>query len=354
MRTGAVRLGEFLIFIGVFVLALQYIDWSAFAPIERADLVIAGGVVLLICFAGGLWSRSVLLDELIHLIALIIGAIVLGLLVSSADVSTWVDVAGPVRAEKTLSFDGTFDPAAPTLSVTLELQNGTATVQTWEKESFQITITARARGWKRLEAQRLITSVTLEPQLSPTGIVFRAPRISLGRFSSLETDVQLLVPRGRVYELKLNTINGALNVEEINAMQAELSTSNGYITLTMLTAQQLTAHTLNGEISGELAAAEASLSTTNGDIKLTLRAVTGSYKLSTFNGSMTLDVPDDPTIGYAISAQSTIGHVHVEIPNFDFRRQERHSVEGETSNFQTAPTKITIIASTTNGEIEIR
>lgn len=146
MRSSTVRLGEFLIFIGVFVLALQYIDWGAFAPIERADLVITGGIVLVICFVFTLWSRSVLFDELIHLVALVIGAAVLGLLVSGSGASTWVNVLSPIRAEKTLSFDGAFDPNAATLSVMLDLQNGTATVQTWENESFQITITARARG----------------------------------------------------------------------------------------------------------------------------------------------------------------------------------------------------------------
>jgi hypothetical protein len=38
MRSRSVRWGELFIFIGVLVLALQYIDWKAFAPIERAGL----------------------------------------------------------------------------------------------------------------------------------------------------------------------------------------------------------------------------------------------------------------------------------------------------------------------------
>lgn len=355
MRSGAVRLGEFLIFIGVFVLALQYIDWDTFTPIERTDLVIAGGVVLLICFVLALWSRSVLVDEIIHLIALIVGAVVLGLLVSSSEAATWVNIVAPVRAEKTLSFDGAFDPSAETLTVTLDLQNGSAIVRTWENETFQITITARTRGWNRWEAQRLMTTVSLEPQIASTGISFRAPRITFGRFSSLETDIQLLVPRRRVYELKLSSYNGAITVQEINAATADLSTTNGQITLNTLTAQRLTAHTMNGEITGELAATEATLSTTNGEIDLIMRAVTGRYQLSTVNGSIELDVPDDPQIGYAISAQSaTTSRVRVQIPDFVFQRQERRHVEGKTSNFQTAPTKITITASTTNGSIEIR
>jgi hypothetical protein len=49
MRSRSVRWGELFIFIGVLVLALQYIDWKAFAPIERADLVIAGGILEGLC-----------------------------------------------------------------------------------------------------------------------------------------------------------------------------------------------------------------------------------------------------------------------------------------------------------------
>nr|BAL59115.1 hypothetical conserved protein [Candidatus Acetothermum autotrophicum] len=354
MRSSAVRLGEFLIFIGVFVLALQYVDWGAFTPIERADLVITGGIVLLICFVLAIWSRSALLDELIHLIALIVGAAVLGLLVSKSEVSSWVNVIGPERAEKTLSFDGTFDPSAATLTVTLDLQNGSATVQTWDKESFQIVLKARARAWSSAEAQRLIESVSLAPQLSPTEISFRAPKESFGLFSSLETDVQLMLPRGRVYELKLSSHNGALSVQEINAAVADLNTTNGRIRLNTLTAQHAKLQTTNGSISGQLAASNATISTMNGSMDLILGSVTGRYELSTINGSIELDVPDDPSVGCSITAQSTTSRVRVQLPNFVFREQERRRVQGSTQNFQDAPTKITITANTTNGSIEIR
>lgn len=354
MRSSAVRLGEFLIFVGVFVLALQYIEWGAFTPIEQADLVIAGGIILLISFVLTLWSRSMLFDEFVHLIALIVGAVVLGLLVSGSGASTWVNVIGPEHAEKTFSFDGTFDPSAATLSVTLDVQNGSTTVQTWENETFQITITARSRAWSAKEAQRLIDSVTLEPKLSPTEISFRAPKVSFGPLSSLETNIQLLMPRGRVYQLKLSSQNGAINVQEINAATADLNAINGRIKLNTLTVQHAKLETANGSISGQLSASQGTISTANGSIELILGNVTGSYELSTSNGDIELDVPDDPSVGYSISAQSKTDRVRVQIPNFVFRRQERRHVEGETSNFQTAQTKITITVSTTNGSIEIR
>lgn len=353
MRSGTIRFGEFLILVGVFVLALQYVNWSAFTPWELADFVIVGGVVLLICFALALWSRSALLDELLHLIVLIVSAVVLGLLVSGSGASALIDFAAPVRADKTLSFDGSFAPDV-TPTVTIDLVNGGATVQTWERETVQITIRARARAWSKGEAKRILDEAALQPQLSPTGIVFIAPRQRLFGFSRLETDVQVLLPRGRVYELNLESVNGELVVQDANAAQASLKTVNGRIKLSNLTVQRVTLGTINGDISGRLAASDANASTTDGEIDLILGAVTGSYTLSTLNGEIELDVPDEPQIGYAISAQSTVSRVTVRLPGLVFSEQERRRIKGVTSNFESAATKISIKANTTNGSIEIR
>jgi hypothetical protein len=348
MRSRSVRWGELFIFIGVLVLALQYIDWKAFAPIERADLVIAGGIVLLMCFVLALWSRSLLVDELIHLVALVIGALALGLILTAS-----VGFPSPFSVSKTVSFEESVEDAQ-TLKITLDIQNGDITVQTWERENVQITLTARARSWDFAESQQLIESAIQALHLSPTGISFRAPRQSLGPFSSLETDVQLWLPRGRVYELNASSLNGAISVQEINAAVADLNAMNGRIKLNTLTAQNAKLQTANGSINGQLSASQATISTTNGSIDLILGHVTGRYELSTFNGSIELDVPDDPSVGYAISAQSTTDRVRVQIPNFIFQQQERRRVEGTTSNFESALTTITIRASTVNGRIEIR
>jgi hypothetical protein len=72
---------------------------------------------------------------------------------------------------------------------------------------------------------------------------------------------------------------------------------NGRIKLNTLTAQNAKLQTTNGSINGQLSASQATISTTNGSIDLILGRVTGRYELSTFNGSIELDVPDDPLGG---------------------------------------------------------
>lgn len=357
MRSGTARFGGFLIFVGVFVLSLEYVHWAAFAPVERANFVIAGGVALLIAFGIALGSRSPLLNEIVHVLALIVGATILGLFVSESGWwGDWVSLAGPVRADKTLSFDGSFTPGTTAPSVTLQLTNGDVAVQTWDKESYQIIVRARARGWSQSEAEKALEKAELQPQLSPTSIVLIVPREPLG-FSRIEADVDVFLPKGHIYELRLETLNGRFDIATVNAARAFLKTLNGRITLGDVTVQQsATLETLNGRISGRIAASEATVSTTNGEIKLSLGSITGTYNVSALNGRIDVQVPEDPqnAIGYSISARTWSGSVSVRLPDFLSSEQERRRVEGATSNFATAATKITIQANTTNGSIEIR
>lgn len=354
MRSGAVRFGEFLIFLGVLLLGLQYIPWSNFAPSELADLVIAGGILLLIGFALTLWSPSRLLDEIVHVVTLIVGALVVSLVLSHSGVSFWANFAGPVRVERSVSVENSFAPAVTPL-VKFYLVNGNVSLQSWERENFQAVVEARARGWTPADAARALNEVELAPpQTSPEGIEFNQRLLRLGLGSAVEIDLKLFLPRRRVYKLDIETMNGRIRVEALNAAQARLKTFNGKIDLRDLIAQSAAIETLNGEIEGRLSATQASASTTNGAIELKLGAVSGEYVLSTLNGRIKIDAPDDPQMGYAISAQSTLGRVNVRLPDILFRSQERRHLEGTSAHFEQATTKISIRASTTTGSIEIR
>ncbi|OGF52885.1 MAG: hypothetical protein A2Z21_04310 [Candidatus Fraserbacteria bacterium RBG_16_55_9] len=358
MRSGAVRFGGFLIFVGVFVLSLEYVNWAAFEPAQRANFVIAGGIALLIAFGLALGSRSHFLDEFLHLLALAIGATILGLFVSGSGAGDWVSLAGPVRADKTLSFDGSFSSDAAMPSITLQLTNGDATVQTWDRESYQIIVHARARGWSQSEAEEALAKAKLQPEILDTSITFTVPREPLS-LSRVEADVEVFLPKDHFYELRLETLNGSLGLTTIHATRVFLKTLNGRITLGDVTAQQsATLETLNGRISGRLATGEGTASTANGEIKLILGSVSGTYHVSALNGRIDLQVPEDPQneIGYSISARTWSGSVTIGLPNFisSEQEQERRRVEGSTSNFTSASTKITIQANTTNGSIEIR
>lgn len=357
MRSCTVRFGGFLIFVGVLVLSLQYLNWSAFTPLQRADFVIAGGLALLLCFAVAFWSRSLLVDEIVHLFALVVGAAMLGLIISGSGAVDWANWAGPVRAEKTLSFDGSFAADVTEPSITLQLTNGDANVQVWDRDTYQIVVRARARGWSQNDAEKALERADLQPRLSATGIVFTVPRAPLG-FSRVEAEVDVFLPESRYAELRVETLNGSLDISTpVITDRAFLKTLNGRITVMGLMARQSAIlDTLNGRISGTLMASEAQVSTANGEIELDLGSLDGRYRLSALNGHISLRVAPDPlsNTGYSVTAKSLFGSVDVRLPEFTFSEQDHRRVEGATSNFTTAATKITIQANTTNGRIQIR
>ncbi|MCI2432169.1 DUF4097 family beta strand repeat-containing protein [Candidatus Acetothermia bacterium] len=354
MRSGAIRFGEFLIFLGVLLLGLQYIPWGNFAPSDLSDLVIAGGIVLLIGFGIALWSPSRLLDEIVHVLVLIVGALVVSLLLAQSGVSFWVNLAGPIRLERSFSVEGTF-ALEGTPTVKLYFVNGNVSLQGGEGEEVRAKVTARARGWTPADAGRALNEIELAPpQISSESIEFDQRLLRLGLGSAVELDFQLSLPRERIYRLDIETVNGRIEIRALNAAQVRLKTMNGKIDLRDLVAQSVIIETLNGEIEGRLSATQASASTMNGAIELQLGAVTGEYALSTFNGRIRIDAPDDPQVGYKISAQSTVGRVSVNLPDLFLRTQERRHIEATSARWEQVTTKISIRASTTNGSIEIR
>ncbi|MCS6937168.1 MAG: DUF4097 family beta strand repeat-containing protein [Candidatus Bipolaricaulota bacterium] len=356
MRSGAIRFGEFLIFLGVLLLGLQYIPWNNFTPSELSDLVIVGGVVLLIGFGVALWSPSRLLDEIVHVVMLIVGALVVSLILAHSGVSVWVNLAGPVRIEKSFSTEGPFTTEiSPT--VKLLLINGNISLQTWTAENFEAKVTARARGWNPADVERALREVELAPpRVSPTGIEFnqRLLRLGIGSPVEIELDLRLSLPRDRVYTLEIETVNGRIEIGALNATHARVKTTNGKIELRNLIVENASVETFNGEIEGRLSATQAKLSTMNGAIELRVGAVTGEYTLNTFNGRIQLDIPDDPSVGYQIWAQSTLGRVIANRSDLRLSTEERRHLEGTSANFEQASTKISVRASTMNGNIEIR
>ncbi|MCI2429182.1 hypothetical protein LM604_00810, partial [Candidatus Acetothermia bacterium] len=239
MRSGAIRFGEFLIFLGVLLLGLQYIPWGNFAPSDLSDLVIAGGIVLLIGFGIALWSPSRLLDEIVHVLVLIVGALVVSLLLAQSGVSFWVNLAGPIRLERSFSVEGTF-ALEGTPTVKLYFVNGNVSLQGGEGEEVRAKVTARARGWTPADAGRALNEIELAPpQISSESIEFDQRLLRLGLGSAVELDFQLSLPRERIYRLDIETVNGRIEIRALNAAQVRLKTMNGKIDLRDLVAQSV-------------------------------------------------------------------------------------------------------------------
>jgi DUF4097 and DUF4098 domain-containing protein YvlB len=114
-------------------------------------------------------------------------------------------------------------------------------------------------------------------------------------------------------DLTLETTNGAVTLENIDATQIRVETTNGNLNLDNLTADTLSAYTTNGQLyASNLTATvgKLSLSTTNGIIEASA-LTTNDLVCSTTNGNITVSVNGIYT-NFATNLSTTNGLIYVD------------------------------------------
>lgn len=151
--------------------------------------------------------------------------------------------------------------------------------------------------------------------------------------------ITIYAPKNIVYDLKADTSNGRITVNNLKCLNLKADTSNGKITLSNVSAKAVKADTSNGAIEFSGRANEV--------------------KLDTSNGAISVLVPADKDIGVKIEkADTSVGKVKVNLK--DFLAQDKDTsygpsseIKGETKNFAHADYKIVISADTSVGSITI-
>lgn len=239
-------------------------------------------------------------------------------------------------AELSETIDRTFD-VRPGATVSLSNVNGSVTVKAWDQPRVRVIAT------KKVEADRDVLKeamkelrVELQPRNGGLDITTRHPKRSEGLSSILDwltgDDVnaqvkyELTVPRSMA--LDLETVNGGINVEEVNGAH-EFETTNGRIELTRC-------------------AGSVEASTTNGGIEAELTTVAKGQPLrfETTNGRISLTVPQ--SLALDVDAATTNGAIKSDLP-IATTRVDRNSLKGSINGGGTQ-----LRMRTTNGGISIR
>ncbi|MBI1743292.1 DUF4097 family beta strand repeat protein [Candidatus Acetothermia bacterium] len=357
---GSIRFGEFLIFLGALFLFWQYAPWDIFSALDRADLIIAGGIGLLICFLLALVSRWFALDELIHIVALVIGA---GLISLSHDVIhtanwSWGDFSfidcsgGPFSQERDDTYTHALSANAANPNIQVQVLNGRVDVETANRPDYEVRIHTCVRGWDFDHLKEVLDQTYPKPELREDGFSFIQAKPSRG--FGMSANVEIILPQSASYKVSIDSSNGRLLLENLSATDLNLSTMNGSITLTHVAAQSVKLHSTNGSLKGQLSAASLAATTTNGGVHLELTpTASGRYDVRTTNGGIELDLATQ-AIGYAVAADNTNGRIRVNLPQFTTQGQSRNHLSGQTANFAAASIQVSLTVHTTNGSIEIR
>jgi hypothetical protein len=362
MSRASIRIGEFLIFLGALFLLGQYAHGLTLTNIQQADLIIAGGIGLLMCFVLALVSRWFLIEEIIHIAALLIGAGLISLIIHTTAWNEWEFFSwwdGPFDQSRNDSYSKVLSSEASAPLIEVKLINGRVLIETASRSDYALQIQTRVSGWDDDSLSEMLDQHYPKPLLRDDGFSLVQTQEALAevrrRGYRLSTEVEISLPEQFTYRILVDSTNGRLRVEQVKASEISLSTSNGSIQVDRLFASTVELRSSNGSLKGELSAATLTARTSNGSINFKLTpTATGQYDVRTSNGSVDLYATTNATIGYSVEAEVSNGRVRVELPHFADLEPSRQRVRGQTENFSSASIQATIHATTSNGSIEIR
>jgi len=276
-----------------------------------------------------------------------------GLITDITDEFSEVDL-GTYRATRPFTLD--VPVTAEGVDLEIESVNGGIDVYSWTGDHVKFDIEVRARGDTTAEAEANLERFThsLEDSVSgATQSISLSFPIESSEWRKYAVTVEAYVPTGVAGAIRLQTTNGAINVQGVSPQELFIDTTNGGVSLMDVSSSDIYAETTNGVITGTVTASSTSFSTTNGKIDMTLAAASGEHQFSTTNGSIDLTLPTGADIGYSVDLDTSVGSIDVNLPNMSYDLDKAREKKGETVGYETKDIKITISADATIGSIEI-
>lgn len=145
--------------------------------------------------------------------------------------------------------------------------------------------------------------------------------------------------------IRVSTKNAKIQISYVICKEIDINTNNSVIDIKHIKAEKIEAVTKNGRILVE----NANLSDNAAELKMNLK---------TSNGGIKVNMNDIEEKGYKIRAQTTNGGVNLLVPNVQYNRLDKQGysgnfIEAESKGYEGCSEKVIIEAETVNGYIEI-
>jgi hypothetical protein len=185
------------------------------------------------------------------------------------------------------------------------------------------------------------------------------------------------VPERLFQTVKIDNINGQIDISSLASNQMEITNGNGHIRLSAIAAQYLKADNSQGRfILSNIAADTAVIENVNGIIEAEETDI-GSFKLTNYNGPLTMlmsgfnryndytwaietgnaklnmTLPSLPTLGYHIKAHTTLGEIRLGLTGLQFLVNDPSMTEARSIHYDSALKKVQLMAETSNGPLMI-
>lgn len=271
-------------------------------------------------------------------------------------------------------FRGRLADDVSVVSAFLSTFNGPLKVRGWSEEDYQLTVTQRLRGKDRELVRKRLHYIDWVDGETRNDLNLDIPALD-GATVSLE----LMVPRSRRYDVRLQSHNGSLQVADLQGTSIELETTNGSALLRQVQGERILGKTNNGSCQMDrvradsiqyrlnngsyrlrVLAGEFDCTTTNGSVNLQLMEDNGggAYAVRTTNGSIAIKVPNRDDLGVDVDLRASVGRVTADLGPLEISQKERGGGGGllvaRTFNFAEQARKIVLQASSSSGSISVR
>ncbi len=268
---------------------------------------------------------------------------------SSGDVTIRKD-GDTYIATRIVDADGPFLKGA---DITLDTTNGFVTLAGTRSSGYALTATLEGRGDSESEARERLDALGVDigdaGGLSITGTNSDHPDWQ-GRSVSLDVSVP-----SNVGHIDIDTTNGFVTLEDLDADNVNVDTLNGFVEGTMA-AHDVHVTSSNGFITWVGDVADFIVSTSNAFVTVDVRPIaSGTWDIDTLNGAIHLTLVEDASRGYDIRGSTTNGAIDFDFKDTEevstgggFVGQERHE---KTVGYETRATQVSVDLDTMNGGI---
>lgn len=239
------------------------------------------------------------------------------------------------------------------LRLVIGTKNGSIRVLAGDVAGLQVRTVKRIQAEsKRVAAEIAQTAVqrTLEQGDDLLTLTLVVPEEVRGAAISFE----VTVPRQLAANLHLWSKNGSIQLEDQHGT-ADIESKNGALRITGGSYDLVKAIAKNGSVHLLSAVESASLESKNGSVRCLVKPQgKGRLNAHSYNGSVTIELPDATDIGYRLEAETVHGSVHAHLTGFVANESGKRRLLGQTEDFDQRAKQLDIRASTKNGSVNVR
>lgn len=201
--------------------------------------------------------------------------------------------------------------------------------------------------------------------------------------SNMSTSLEVYIPQLKFKEIKLKATNGKIYAEDAIGERFEAVTTNGHIEIMGISADVAALYSRNGKLNASyVIAKEITMETSNAPVDIKhvksekIQAITknarinveniqnfegtpeANMELRTTNAAVKINFNDMEPRGYKVKCRTTNGSINILIPQLTYHNVNRANiggsfVEAQSLDYSSMPERVSVIAESTNGVIEI-